>query len=243
MKVRVRAIVLVAGAARRLHPLTLERPKCLLPVAGRTILSRAVSILADRGITRFTVVDGFACDQVRAALTSEFPPGWFTFVHNPDFASTNNAYSLWLARLPDEDPIVLLDGDLVFDPEVLDLLLEDRHPNRLAVRTRGDVGEEDVKVVLGPDGRISDIGKNVSFGRTRGESVGIAAFSAPFAGRLFEVLECRISRGAGRDEFYESAFLELIEAGEAVYPVDLEELRAIEVDTAEDLERARSLFV
>jgi choline kinase len=111
------------------------------------------------------------------------------------------------------------------------------------VRTRGDIGDEDVKVVLGPDGRISDIGKHVSLGRTGGESVGIAAFSAPFAGRLFEVLECRISRGAGRDEFYESAFLELIEAGEAVYPVDLEELRAIEVDTAEDLERARSLFV
>lgn len=242
MTTAMRAILPVAGVARRLHPLTVDLPKCLLPVAGRTILSRAVSILADRGITRFTVVDGFAGDQIRASLTSEFPPAWFTFVHNPAYASTNNAYSLWLADLRDEEPILLLDGDLVFEPGVLDLLLEDSRPNRLAVRTRGEVGEEDVKVVLGPDGKIADIGKHVEPGRAAGESVGIAAFSAPFTRRLFEVLERRVSLESGRDEFYESAFLELIEKGESVYPVDLGDLRAIEVDTADDLERARTLF-
>lgn len=239
----MRAIVLVAGVARRLHPLTAGRPKCLLPVAGRTILSRAVSILAGEGITRFTIVDGFGSDQIRAALTSEFPPGWFTFVHNPVYASTNNAYSLWLARSLDVDPILLLDGDLVFESKVLDLLVQDKRPNRLAVRTRGEVGEEDVKVVLARDGTISDIGKHVPPEKAAGESVGIAAFSASFARRLFEVLERRVSHEGGRDEWYESAFVELIEAGELVYPVDLGKLQAIEVDTAEDLERARNLFV
>jgi choline kinase len=237
-----RAIILAAGSARRMRPLTDELPKCLLTVAGRTILSRGVSILAGCGITRITVVDGFAGDRVRSALGSEFPPGWFTFVRNPDYETTNNAYSLWLARRPEEESLVLLDADLVFDAGVAGLLIGDRHDDRLAVRSRGEIGEEDVKVRLGPDGRILDIGKHVPLDRAAGESVGLAAFSARFGRRMFDVLERRILREGRRDEWYESAFLELIEAGETIYPVDLGGLRAIEVDTPEDLRRARSLF-
>lgn len=239
---RMRAILLAAGSGRRMGPLTDELPKCLLPVGGQSILSRAVSILGDRGITRITVVDGFAGDRLRAALNSEFPPNWFTFARNSDYETTNNAYSLWLARCQEEEPALLLDADVVFDPEVVGLLLEDRHANRLAVRSRGELGEEEIKVTLGPGGRITDIGKHVSLDRAAGESVGLAAFSAPFARRMFSVLERRILRERRLNEWYESALLELIEAGEEVYPVDLGALRAIEVDTPEDLERARSLF-
>jgi choline kinase len=242
MTAPIRAVILAAGCARRMRPLTDERPKCLLSVAGRTILSRAVSILAGCGITRITVVDGFAGDRVRSALGSEFPPSWFTFVRNPDYETTNNAYSLWLARRPEEESLLLLDADVVFDAEVAGLLIGDEHANRLAVRRRGEIGEEDVKIRLGGDGRICDIGKHVSLDRAAGESVGLAAFSARFGRRMFDVLERRVLREGRLDEWYESAFLELIEAGEAVYPVDLGGLRAIEVDTPEDLLRARSLF-
>jgi choline kinase len=242
MTAPTRAVLLAAGSARRMRPLTDELPKCLLSVAGRTILSRTVSILAGCGITRITVVDGFAGDRVRSALGSEFPSGWFTFVRNPDYETTNNAYSLWLARSPEEESLLLLDGDLVFDPEVAGLLIGNEHDNRLAVRSRGEIGEEDVKVTLGPDGRIRDIGKHVSLDQAAGESVGLAAFSAGFVHRMFDVLERRLLRERRLDEWYESAFLELIQAGETVYPVDLVDLRAIEVDTPEDLQRARSLF-
>jgi choline kinase len=242
MTARMRAILLAAGSARRMRPLTDGLPKCLLSVGGQTILSRAVGILAGCGITRITIVDGFAGDMVRAALDAEFPPGWFTFIRNSDYETTNNAYSLWLARQHEEEPIFLVDGDVVFDPEVVARLLDDRRSNRLAVRSSGELGEEDVKVTLGRDGRISDIGKHVSPDRAAGESVGLAAFSAPFVRGMFEVLERRIVHERGRDEWYESAFLELIERGESVYPVDLGDLRAIEVDTPDDLERARDLF-
>jgi choline kinase len=238
----MRAIFLAAGSARRMRPLTDELPKCLLRVAGRTILSRAVSILAGFGLRRITVVDGFAGDLVRAALHSEFPPDWFSFVRNCEYETTNNAYSLWLARRPEDEPLILLDADVVFDPEVVGRLIEDVHANRLAVRSRGELGEEEVKVRLGPDGRISDIGKTLSLDVTAGESIGLAAFSAPFARLLFDVLERRLLHERRLDEWYESAFLELIEAGQEVYPVDLGDLRVTEVDTFEDLEEARRLF-
>jgi len=242
MTAPMRAVLLAAGAARRMRPLTDALPKCLLSVAGHTILSRAVSILAGCGIARITVVDGFAGDRVRSALRSEFPPSWFTFVRNSDYETTNNAYSLWLARRPEEESLLLLDADVVFDAQVAGLLIEDGHANRLAVRSQGELEEEDVKIRLGKDGRIRDIGKHVSLDRAAGESVGLAAFSARFARRMFDVLERRLLRERRLDEWYESAFLELIEAGEAVYPVDLGSLRAIEVDTPQDLLRARNLF-
>ena len=187
-------------------------------------------------------MDGFAGDRVRSALGSEFPPDWFTFVRNRDFETTNNAYSLWLARSPEDESLLILDADVVFDAGVADRLIGDEHANRLALRSRGEVGDEDVKVRLGRDGRIEDIGKHVSLDRAAGESVGLAAFSSGFGRRMFEVLERRLLSEGRRNEWYESAFLELIEAGEAVYPVDVEDLRAIEVDTPEDLLRARDLF-
>ena len=242
MTARMRAILLAAGSARRMRPLTDELPKCLLSVGSQTILSRAVGILAGCGITRITIVDGFAGNRVRAALEADFPPNWFTFVRNSQYETTNNAYSLWLARQHEEEPILLLDADVVFDPEVVARLLDDRRSNRLAVRSGGELGEEDVKVTLGLDGRISDIGKHVSLDRAAGESVGLAAFSAPFGRRLFDVLGRRLVHEGGRDEWYESAFVELIQGGERIYPVDLGDLRAIEVDTPDDLEKARDLF-
>lgn len=242
MSVPNRAVILAAGSARRMRPLTDELPKCLLTVAGRTILWRAVSILAGCGITRITVVDGFAGDRIRSALGAEFPPSWFTFVRNEDYETTNNAYSLWLARTPEEESLLLLDADVVFDADVVSRLIRDEHANRVALRSRGEIGEEDVKVGLEPDGRIRDIGKHVPLDRAAGESVGLAAFSPGFSRRMFEVLERRLLLEKRLDEWYESAFLELIETGEAVYPVDVGDLRAIEVDSPEDLARARSLF-
>ena len=239
-----RAVLLAAGSAQRLRPLTDAMPKCLLPIGGRTIVSRAVASLAAHGIRDITVVDGFEGDQIRAALTSEFPAEWFDFVENADFATTNNAWSLTLAlaRRAQPEPLLLLDGDLVFDAPVIERLLRDTRENSLAVRTSGGVGEEDVKVALAPDGRISDIGKHVAVERASGESIGAAIFSPAFVSRLIPVLDRRLRQPGGANEWYESAFLELIEADESIYPIDLGPLRSIEVDTREDLEEARRLF-
>jgi len=236
-----RAILLAAGSAQRLRPLTDALPKCLLEVGGRSIVSRAVSILAAEGITRITVVDGFEGDRLRAALTSEFPPGWFDFRRNAEYAATNNAFSLRLALSNLDEPILLLDADVIFDAAVVRLLLGSPRANRLAVRTRGALGDEEMKVSLAGDARVEDIGKGLS-GRADGESVGMAIFSAAFVRRLEPVLERRLIDECRVDEWYESAFLELIAGGEPLFAVDVGDLRVIEVDTPEDLEEARRLF-
>jgi choline kinase len=187
-------------------------------------------------------VDGFCYEALRAALTAEFPAEWFTFVHNERYATTNNAYSLLLARYPESEPFLLVDSDVMFDPGVVQRMLAAEQPNRLALRTQGTLGEEEIKVVLAPDGRVTEIGKEIDPGAAAGESVGLEVFSAPFAAKLFATLERRVIDQGQVNEWYESSFVELLEAGEAIHAVDLGPLRSLEVDTLEDLERARELF-
>jgi choline kinase len=238
----IRVVLLLAGRGERLRPLTDARPKCLVELGGAPLLMRAIDLLAERGLTRFTVVDGYRGEMIRGALRERYSENWFRFVRNEEWETTNNAYSLLLARFAEPEPMLLLDGDIAFAPEVLDRVLDDPHPNRIALRTRGDLGDEEMKVRLAADGRVTDIAKTIPPAEAAGESMGIEVFSAAFTARLFAAIERRIRDGAGRDEFYEAAFVELIRGGEAVFPVDLDDLACVEIDTPADLEHARGVF-
>jgi choline kinase len=237
----MRAVILAAGRAERLRPLTDHRPKCLLEVGGRTLLSRMITAFAAAGLRCFTIVDGFQGYQLRAALLAEFPREWFTFVRNAAWQSTNNAYSLWLARRAAE-PFLLADSDIAFDPAIVRRLLAADAPNRLALRRASDLGAEEVKVAVDETGRIRDIGKHLTPAEAAGESIGLELFSAEFAESLFQTLERRVIRQGRVDEWYEASFRDLIEAGHPVHPVDITDLRCIEIDTPDDLLRARELF-
>ncbi len=235
-------MLLAAGRGERLRPLTDDRPKCLLDVAGERIVERTIRLLAERGLTAITVVDGYGGDRLRAELGSRFPADWFRFVRNAEWAGTNNAWSLWLARESAEGPLLLLDSDIVFDAGVHDLLLADPHPNRLALRSRGGLGAEEMKVRLGAAGGVAAFGKEIPPDEAAGESLGLEVFSAAAADRLFAILDRRMRADGGRHEFYEAAFGELVEAGVPIWPVDIGDRRCVEIDTPEDLTRARALF-
>ena len=241
----IRAVLLAAGQATRLRPLTDDCPKCLLPVGQETILARAVRILASRGLKQFTVVDGFCGDQIRRALAGDFPELDFTFVHNDDYATTNNAWSLMLACGVGEggdEPIFLLDSDIVFEPEVIDRILTAEAPNRLGLRTTGTVGEEEMKVCLDTAGRVADLSKEMVLSEAAGESVGLEVFSAPSVKALGQVLHRRMKTENRVNEYYEASFVEMIRSGHDILPVDLAGLRCMEIDTLEDLTAARREF-
>ncbi len=238
----MRAILLAAGQATRLRPLTDNCPKCLLKVGEESILERAVRILGQHDIRQFTVVDGFCGDMIRNTLNTSFPDFDFTFIRNEDFSTTNNAWSLMLADLPAGQPIFLLDSDILFEPAVITRLLTEDSPNRLGLRTTGSVGEEEMKVSLGPDGRVSNLTKEMPVSEAAGESVGLEVFSGEFVSELITVLTRRMKVDGHINEYYEASFLEMMQAGQDVRPVDLDSLICMEIDTPEDLETARQVF-
>lgn len=236
------AVLLAAGQATRLRPLTDDRPKCLLEIGGETILARTVRILVEHGLACFTVVDGYRGDMIRAALGTRFPDLAIRYVRNDEYATTNNAWSLLLAAVEPDTDLMLLDSDIVFEPAVITRLLAATAPNRLGLRTRGQLGSEEMKVRLGSDGHVADLAKEIPVAAAAGESIGIEVFAPAFTADLFAILRARQAAGLLRDEYYEVAFVATIAAGHRIAPIDLGPLACREIDTIEDLTAARREF-
>src|SRR6202142_1444193 len=131
----MKAVILAAGCATRLRPYSDDTPKTLLPVGGVPILRRTITSLLRLGFDQFVIGTGYLEHMVRDAVASWFPKVDVTFVTNENFRTTNNAYSLLLTRpYVESDGFILLDGDVVFDIEVVEELVE-RGPDCLAVRS------------------------------------------------------------------------------------------------------------
>ena len=91
-------VILAAGMAKRLRPLTDECPKCLLKVGNRTLLERiADAMLKDAGCSELVVVTGYRANMICEYLSTHYPDVKITFLNNADYENNNNIYSLWMA--------------------------------------------------------------------------------------------------------------------------------------------------
>jgi choline kinase len=239
----MRAIILAGGVGRRLGALTRGKQKCLLSVAGETILARAMRMLFSAGITEITIVTGHCAERVRDEACRRFPRGRYSFVHNERYASTSTAYPVWLARFGVNEPLLLLDGDVVFEPAVLAKMLASKSDNIVAVSRPIELDDEQIKVVVDDLGRVTHLGKTLDRARVSHEAIGMAILSRKALTHLFPTLERRvITENRGR-ELYEAAFQELIAGKRLVLrALDLGDLRCLEIDTVDDLQRARRSF-
>ncbi len=231
----MKAVILAAGCATRLRPYSDDTPKTLLPVAGVPILRRTLTNLIHAGFDQFVIGTGYLEHMVRDAVASWFPDLDVTFVSNPDFRTTNNAYSLLLTRPQvDGEAFILLDGDVVFDQAVVEDLV-DRGPDCLAVRSVGGLGLEEVKVTADTQDRVLAIGKHVPVRTAMGESVGIELFSAATSTKLYAALHSRVTEQGLVNEYYEAAFQQILDEGCTLYGVDIGSKYASEIDTIDDL--------
>ncbi|HMJ14916.1 MAG TPA: phosphocholine cytidylyltransferase family protein [Polyangiaceae bacterium] len=236
------AVILVAGIGSRLRPLTDDRPKALVDIGGETILARALRILAERGVERVILATGYREDALRRAL--EGSPLQIEFVSNQDYATTQNSVSLALcAPLLAGRAFFKLDGDVVFEPEVLERLEQREAPLAVAVDRTRTTDAEAMKFTLSDASLgISAFGKDIPLAASAGESIGIERLSAEAAGAVFAELGANQSRGRV-DLYYEDVYSELISKGKLeALGVDVGDLRWTEVDDMLDLARARELI-
>ena len=147
----MKAIILCAGQGRRLLPFTKEEPKCLLSVDGdRSVLELQLRALARCGMTQVTIMVGFGADRVERFLAMHPIPGLNVRTrYNPFFATTNNLVTCWSASAEMAEDFVLLNGDTLFDPEVLRLLLTSpKAPVTLVINRKAKYDDDDMKVTL-----------------------------------------------------------------------------------------------
>jgi choline kinase len=234
-------VILAAGMAKRLRPLTDERPKCLLTVGERTLLQRTVDAIITAGINELVVVTGYRQQMIRDFLTAHYPAVTIHFIDNPDYAHNNNIFSLWLTRPYTEGKdFLLLDSDILFDPAIIPAVLK-QEGSALALN-RHELGEEEIKVIVDNENRVQEISKVCSIEQAIGESVGIEKMTADYSTALFTELEKMIEGEGLIDVFYEKAFERLIPQGHTFKIVDTTDFFSIELDTVEDFENAKKLI-
>jgi choline kinase len=107
---------------------------------------------------------------------------------------------------------------------------------------RHELGEEEMKIVVDADNRITEISKTCRIEDAIGESVGIEKMTASYSEALYCELEQMIEREGLVDVFYERAFERLIAQGHTFRIVDTTDLFSYELDTPEDFERASLLW-
>lgn len=223
-----------------MRPLTDDRPKALVPLADETVLGRAVRLLVDHGVRRLVLATGYREDAVRAAL-AELPIE-VLYCRNDRYDSTQNSVSLALCReAVGERAFFKLDGDVVFQSEVLARLEKSAADLAVAVDGTRRADAEAMKIRLAGGRAIAAFGKQIDLAEAAGESIGIERVGAAAVKPLFDALAQSIERGR-IDLYYEDVYSELIGDGRlAAEAVEVGDLPWTEIDTPEDLERARAL--
>ncbi len=239
------ALLLAAGLGSRLAPLTDAVPKCLVCMSGVPILERLVRSLDSHGFERLVIVTGYKAEAIRDYLGESFGGIAIEHVVSPLFETTNNIYSLWLARKLIDEPFLLVESDLVFDGPLLAPLLR---PDRIAVsRQLPWMGGTTVTL---------DAGGNVDafyppppgvYGRHCTDAghfmmINICSLARETWGEVCEGLDRHVA--AGRTGlFYETVFEEMAAAGSmALAAVRFPTERWYEIDTPADLHAAELVF-
>jgi choline kinase len=229
----VQVTILAAGMGTRLgRPF----PKPLTPLHdGRSILAQQLANVHDAfgESARVTVVVGFKLELVMEAAPDA------VFVYNENYDQTNTNKSLLKAlRASHDGGVIWMNGDVVFDPEVLRRLTPYIASDQsvIAVNT-SVVAEEEVKYTVDSSGYVDQLSKSVQ--NALGEAVGINFVAA----RDKAALITRLDACAEQDYFERGIELAIEHDGVQVLPVDISDLFAVEVDFEEDLERANAAAV
>jgi CDP-glycerol glycerophosphotransferase len=223
-------VILAAGMGTRLGR-TLPKPLTPL-VDGRSIMQQQLDgIRSAFGATvPVTVVVGYRSKAIMRAQPD------LLFAYNPDFERTNTSKSLLRAlRTTQPGGVLWLNGDVVFDPAVLDLTTPYVHADQSFVCVdTATVADEEVKYTLDGDGFVRELSKTVVGGL--GEAVGINYVSAADKAVLIEhLVAC-----SDHDYFERGMETAISAAGLRVRPVDISRFSAVEVDIESDLQRANS---
>jgi choline kinase len=196
--------------------------------------------LIKAGIREFCIVTGYLHEKIEDFVKQTYGESIdVCFIHNKDYETTNNIYSLWLARpKADGQEVLLLDSDLLYDGQIVERVLADSHENVLTL-IRHELGEEEMKVVMNEDGAITEISKTCNPALAAGESLGIERMGKAYTTALYKELDIMMNQEHLENTFYELAFLRLIAQGNTFSVLDVTELFSCEFDTIEDFENAK----
>ncbi len=238
-----RAIILSAGQGSRLLPLTERLPKCLIDLAGRSMLEWQLRALDEMGVAEAVVVTGFHPELVEAELKRVVLAQLrVRTLYNPFYKLADNLASCWMARAELSGPCMILNGDTLFEPAIAGrLLAAPSAPITVTIdRNAEGYDSDDMKVETEGD-RLRAIGKTLAAERVNGESIGFLRFEADGAALFVAELERTMRTPEGPKLWYLSAINRLAQSGADVRVASIEGLQWGELDFPADLVQVRAL--
>ncbi|MEG2173298.1 MAG: phosphocholine cytidylyltransferase family protein [Desulfovibrionaceae bacterium] len=222
----MQAVILAAGVGTRLGR-PFPKSLSILPT-GERILGRQIRLLREAGIRSVTVVVGFK----KSLIMEEYPEVLYSY--NPVYYVTNTSKSLLHALRHKDDDIIWMNGDVIFDPEILHTALSSPTANLVCVDKKR-CADEEVKYRVNEHGMITELSKTVP--QPQGEAVGINIVRKEHLPAFVAALE-----SCHELDYFEKAIETCIQQGMLWQPLDISTHRCIEVDFLEDWEAAQKLF-
>lgn len=229
-----RAIILAAGQGKRLLPLTETRPKCLVELAGRSLLAWQLLRLEAAGIEEAVIVTGFRADAVEAEIARLNLNLSVRMAFNPFYAVSDNTASCWIVREAFDGPVLLLNGDTLLGPAITERLLAAAPAEITVTIDRKPSYDADDMKVLTSEGRLRAIGKTIE--AYDAESIGFIRFSGEGAARFRGGVERALQGPEGLKRWYLSVIDELARTGADVRVTSIEGLEWGEMDFPQDVE-------
>ena len=243
----MQALILAAGTGSRLGKHTQENTKCMLEVNGTTLIKQALEKLNNVGIKKLILVVGYKKDNLISHLGTTYKDIIIEYVENPIYDTTNNIYSLYLAKEQlAKDDTILLESDLLFEEKIIANLINDERPS-LAVVDKYQAWMDGTAVTLAEDDSILGFYGKKAFRFQDVEeyykTVNIYKFSKEFSQHTYIPFLEAYSKAMGDNEYYESVL-------RVILMLEDQELKAMklngekwyEIDDVQDKANAEVIF-
>lgn len=239
----MQAIILAAGSGKRLSGVVQNLPKGLIEIGGRCLLEYSLEALSRALIRQVSIVIGFCGHRIQQKIGDRYKDIEIRYVSNSDFHETGSMASLYRMKgLIGEEGSLVLESDLLYDPDVLTGVLESGYADCILVSALSGSGDE-VYICAGSDGKITALGKKIPDNQKKealGELVGISKFSKSLFETIFQKAEKDFAEGHRQGHYEECVFA----AQTPARPVYAEFRKALiwtEIDNEQDWLRAKNV--
>ena len=243
----MQAIILAAGMGKRLGELTKTNTKCMIKVNGQTLIDRMMKQLVQLRLSRVVLVIGFEGKKLKKYIQDQNYNVPITFVINPIYNTTNNIYSLYLAKkYLEEDDTILLESDLILEDSLFQKLLNNPFPN-LALVAKFQHMMDGTVVKLDQNNNIIQFipKKDFVFSERNNyyKTLNVYKFSKEFCIHNYNPFLEAYSTAFGNNEYYEQVL-------RVITFLDKSEFKALpiadekwyEIDDIQDLNIAEAIF-
>lgn len=245
----MQALMLAAGMGKRLGKYTNNNTKCMVEVAGKKLIDRAIEAVEEAGINKMILVVGYEGQNLIDYIKANYADSQmqFEFIYNKDYATSNNIYSFYLAKdYVVKDDTVLLESDLIYDKSLIKKMMAVKHKNLVAV-ARYKSWMDGTVVTCDDEGHITQFidkaDMNFELIGDYYKTVNVYKLSKQFCKNVYIPFLEAYMKAYGLNSYYETTLKVVAHLSKTqLNAYEIGDMPWYEIDDAQDLDIANAMF-